>query len=201
MVKTARLHLIFSFRFWVTTIFFPSHTYLVWLLSMRYLAKHLSISQMNEISQFLSLSFLLTSSKTSKRLRVKDCTWPAGSSNLSFSYHFQPYTSVPFYWISLILSASPKCSLFRLSFEPVYQVQMKDLVVCNSLDRFLSGVTRRHFVLSIHRADTSHNTHRKGKKKRPKSWWKKGKGREQDSRADVHTRCTANSSTCSALTN
>lgn len=42
---------------------------------------------------------------------------------------------------------------------------MKGLVVCNSLDHFLPGVTRRHLVLSIHGAHAFLISHRKGKRR------------------------------------
>lgn len=83
---------------------------------------------------------------------------------------------------------------------------MKGLVVCNSLDHFLSGVTRLAF-----RPFSRDSHHPQPGKENEVSLGGEGEGKEagrgeeskekeQDRGANVHTRCTANSSRCNALT-
>lgn len=69
---------------------------------------------------------------------------------------------------------------FFLSFQPVYQVQMKGSVVYNSLDHFLSGVTRRHFCSFY--PSSRHSLLPVGRgRKRCQFWWKEEKATGQQS--------------------
>lgn len=77
---------------------------------------------------------------------------------------------------------------FFLSFQPVYQVQMKGSAVCNSLDHFLSGVTRRHFCSFYPSSRNSSSPVGKGRK-RGQSWWKEEKATGQQSWCPCRTCC------------
>lgn len=78
---------------------------------------------------------------------------------------------------------------FFLSFQPVYQVQMKGSAVYNSLDHFLSGVTGRHFCSFYPSSRHSSSPVGRGRKR---CTFGGRKRRQQDSRADAHAECAVN---------